>query len=37
MLRPLCPPETDRLILRPYRDEDLDALNEIERAILANV
>ena len=31
MLRPAYPLETDRLLLRPYRDEDLDALHEIER------
>lgn len=30
MLRPAYPLETDRLLLRPYRDEDLDALHEIE-------
>ena len=31
MLRPEYPLETDRLLLRPYRDEDLEALHEIER------
>ena len=31
MLRSAYPLETDRLLLRPYRDEDLEALHEIER------
>jgi RimJ/RimL family protein N-acetyltransferase len=31
MLRPAYPLETDRLLLRPYRDDDLDALHDIER------
>jgi RimJ/RimL family protein N-acetyltransferase len=31
MLRPEYPLETDRLFLRPYRDEDLELLHEIER------
>ncbi len=31
MLRPAYPLETDRLLLRPYHDDDLEALHEIER------
>jgi RimJ/RimL family protein N-acetyltransferase len=31
MLRPTYPLETDRLLLRPYAIEDLDALHDIER------
>ncbi len=31
MLRPAYPLETDRLLLRPYVDDDLEALHEIER------
>ena len=31
MLRPAYPLETDRLLLRPYVDDDLDALHDIER------
>ncbi len=31
MLRPEYPLETDRLRLRPYADEDLEALHDIER------
>ena len=31
MFQPVYPLETDRLLLRPYRDEDLGALHEIER------
>lgn len=31
MLRPEYPLETDRLLLRPYCDDDLEALHEIER------
>ena len=31
MLRPEYPLETDRLLLRPYGDDDLHALHEIER------
>jgi RimJ/RimL family protein N-acetyltransferase len=31
MLRPGYPLETDRLLLRPYRDDDLEALHEFER------
>ncbi len=31
MLRPEYPLETDRLLLRPFYDDDLEALHEIER------
>jgi RimJ/RimL family protein N-acetyltransferase len=31
MLRPAYPIETERLLLRPYVDDDLDALHDIER------
>jgi len=31
MLRPDYPLETDRLLLRPFREDDLDALHDIER------
>jgi len=33
VLRPEYPLETDRLVLRPYADEDLEALHEIERRV----
>jgi RimJ/RimL family protein N-acetyltransferase len=31
MLRPTYPLETDRLLLRPYGDDDLEALHDLER------
>ena len=31
MLQPTYPLQTDRLLLRPYADEDLDALHDLER------